>query len=103
MNKPPSVKETNQLQDDPLSLWPDSQSRPQDGLFRISRWLPSRSGGWTWTRMMVRLLLHGCVQELYSLLFRMRFQYRSATLHGGVGVGPLVEPDCNVVLQPCKR
>jgi hypothetical protein len=52
---------------------------------------------------MIRLLLHGCVQELYSLLFRIRFQYRSASLLGGVGVGPLVEPDCNGVLRPCRR
>lgn len=81
----------------------DLMSNSGGGLFRISRWLPSRRGGWRSLLTTATMLLRGCGEELRSLLYRIRFEYRLATLGGGVGFGPLVETDHTGVHVSCKR
>lgn len=79
---------------------PDWLGRSPDGLFRISRWLPWIAKDWFLT--MCSMLLRGCVEELCSLPYRIRLQYRLATLRGAWCVGPVCEPrrTCTEALQP---
>jgi hypothetical protein len=72
-------------------------------LYRISRWTPRGSGGWKQLQFHLALLSQGCALELRSLLHRIAFQYKQATLGGGVSSGLLMERNQAGVLQLSKR
>jgi hypothetical protein len=93
----------NRLRSEARSWNPRLLPQTESGHFGIVRWLPWKSGGWTWLHLKLSLLCTGVVEELCSLPARMSFQYKLATCHGALGFAPLAALDCNGVLKPCKR